>query len=102
MAVAEETDHDVEVILYMKDKPTREALERLVSILEDPVTDLVRRDSQFKKLALSEADVETAEQVVELLLDKPRLMQRPIVVSGDRAIIGRPKARVAEFLADAS
>ena len=98
MAVAEETEHDVEVVLYMKDKPTREVLEQLVEALEDPVTDLVRRDSQFKKLGLSERDVETDEQVIELLLEKPRLMQRPIVLAGDRAIIGRPKGRVAELL----
>jgi len=85
----------------MKEKPTRETLERLVSILEDPATDLVRRDSQFAKLGLTDDDVATPAQVVDLLLEKPRLMQRPIVVSGDRAIIGRPKARVAEFLSAA-
>ena len=83
----------------MKDKPTRETLEHLVSILEDPVTNLVRRDSQFKKLGMSDADVATAEQVIDVLLEKPRLMQRPIVVVGERAIIGRPKGRVAELLA---
>ena len=62
----------------------------------------MRRDSQFKKLGLGEADVETKEQIVNLLLDKPRLMQRPVVVMGERAIIGRPKARVLEFLSGCS
>lgn len=99
MAVAEESGNEIEVVLYMKDKPTRQTLEHLVSILEDPVTDLVRRDSQFAKLGMSDADVASAEQVIDVLLEKPRLMQRPIVVHGERAIIGRPKARVAEFLA---
>lgn len=86
------------MVEYLKERPDRATLEHLVSILEDPATDLVRRDSQFKKLGLSEADVETHEQIVNLLLDKPRLMQRPVVVMGERAIIGRPKARVLEFL----
>lgn len=86
------------MIEYLKERPDRATLEHLVSILEDSPTDLVRRDSQFKKLGLSEADVETNEQIVNLLLDKPRLMQRPVVVMGERAIIGRPKARVLEFL----
>ena len=99
MAVAEESGNEIEVVLYMKDKPTRQTLEHLVSILEDPVTDLVRRDSQFAKLGMSDADVASAEQVIDVLLEKPRLTQRPIVVHGERAIIGRPKARVAEFLA---
>jgi len=86
------------VVEYLKERPDRASLEHLLSILEDPATDLVRRDSQFKKLGLGEADVETKEQIVNLLLDKPRLMQRPVVVMGEGAIIGRPKARVLEFL----
>ena len=98
MAVAEGTCKDVNVVLYLKDKPRRQTLEHLVAILDDPVTDLIRRDSQFKKLGLREDDVQTGDQVIELLLEKPRLMQRPIVILGDRAIIGRPKARVIDFL----
>ncbi len=86
------------MVEYLKERPDRASLEHLLSILEDPATDLVRRDSQFKKLGLGEADVETKEQIVNLLLDKPRLMQRPVVVMGEGAIIGRPKARVLEFL----
>lgn len=42
-------------------------------------------------------DYPTAEQVADLLVEHPRLMQRPVLVRGDRAIIGRPKSRVEEF-----
>ena len=62
--------------------------------------DLVRKDSLFKKLGLDPADFETAEQVVDIIARHKMLMQRPVVVRGDRAIIGRPKDRVLEFLAD--
>ena len=44
--------------------------------------------------------METREQVVAVLAQHPRLLQRPVVIKGDRAIIGRPKERVAAFLAD--
>ena len=85
-------------MLYLKDKPTRETLQHIVSVLEDPVADLVRKDSQFRKLGLEEADYVEAGPVIDLLVAKPRLLQRPIVVKGDRAIIGRPKDRVRAFL----
>jgi arsenate reductase len=65
-----------------------------VSILEDPVADLVRKDSQFKKLGLDEADYVEAGPVIDLLVSKPRLLQRPIVVRNGKAIIGRPKDRI--------
>ncbi len=91
---------DADVVLYMKDPPDRATLERLVSILEDPVEDLVRKDSKFKQLDLDPDDyVGNPDAVVDLLVERKALMQRPVLVKGDRAIIGRPKDRIAEFLA---
>ena len=101
MAVAEEAGVEADVVLYMKTPPDRDALEHLVSILEDPVEDLVRKDSQFKKLNLNADDyVGNPDAVVELLSQRKALMQRPVVVRGNRAIVGRPKGRIAELLAD--
>ena len=69
--------------------------------LVDPVEDLVRKDSHFNNLGLDAPDyVGNAEAVIDLLVQQPRLLQRPIVVKGDKAIIGRPKDRVAAFLSE--
>ena len=51
----------------MKHPPDRETLERIVAILEDPVADLVRKDSQFEKLGLDAADYTEPGPVVDLL-----------------------------------
>ena len=99
MAVAEELGVEHDTVLYMKEPPDRETLEHIVSVLEDPVEDLVRKDSRFKKLELDPADyVDNPEAVVDVLLAHKALMQRPVVVKGDKAIIGRPKSRIAELL----
>lgn len=98
MGIASELGADAEIVIYQKTPPDRAALERIVAILEDPVTDLVRRDAQWAKLGLTDADAETPEQVVALLLQHKMLMQRPVVVKGDKAIIGRPKDRVRRLL----
>ena len=99
MAVAEELGVAHDTVLYMKEPPDRDALEHLVSILEDPVEDLVRKDSKFKKLELNPDDyVGNAEAVIDILLQHKALMQRPVVVKGDTAIIGRPKSRIADLL----
>ena len=90
---------DPDIVEYLKQNPDRATLEHIVAILDDPVGDLVRKDSLFKKLGLHAEDYTTPEAVVALLLERPRLLQRPVIVRGDRAIIGRPKSRVAEFLA---
>ncbi len=100
VGVADELGVDYELVKYMlkAQRPTREQLTELVEKLEDPTTDLVRRDAQFTKLGITDADVETPEQVIGILEQYPQLLQRPVLVRGDRAIIGRPKTRVPEFL----
>jgi arsenate reductase (glutaredoxin) len=67
-------------------------------VLEDPVADLVRKDSLFAKLGLDADDYTEAGPVIDLLLEHKALMQRPLIVTADRAIIGRPTSRVRELL----
>ena len=90
---------EYEVVLYIKTPPGREELEAIVAGLEDPVEDLVRKDSMFKKKEYNPDDyVGNPEAVVEILLKHKQLLQRPVVVKGKKAIIGRPKARIGAFL----
>ena len=78
----------------------RAGLEALLAILEDPPADLVRHDQRFKELGLDPKGYTTADAVVDLLVEHPELMQRPVLVSGGRAVIARPPAdKVAAFLA---
>jgi arsenate reductase len=98
VSIAQELGVDAEVVLYIKTPPDAATLRAIIAKLEDPVTDLVRRDSLWKKLGLTDADVATADQVVAVLVKHKQLLQRPIVVTPKRAIIGRPKERVRELL----
>jgi arsenate reductase (glutaredoxin) len=98
VSIANELGIEPEIIVYQKTPPDRAALTWLVEHLEDPVADLVRKDSQFAKLGLSAEDYTSPEAVVELLLKHKMLMQRPVVVRGDQAIIGRPKERIRQLL----
>lgn len=91
---------EVDVVRYLTTPLDEQALRDLVGKLEDPVADLVRKDATFAALGLTEGDLVTTDQVVQVLLEHPALMQRPVLVRGDRAIIGRPRDRVDAFLAD--
>lgn len=80
-------------------RPDRKTLERLVSILDGPVEDLVRKDAKFQKLGLKAEDfVGNAKAVVDVLEKHGELLQRPVIVRGNKAIIGRPRERVPAFL----
>lgn len=97
-AMTEAQGADVQVVEYLKTPLDREALLELIGKLEDAPADLVRKDAFFREQGLDADDYTTAGQVADLLVEHPRLMQRPVLVRGDRAIIGRPKERVAAFL----
>lgn len=97
MSIAEELGVDFDTVLYIKAPPDEATLRAIIAKLDDPVTDLVRRDSLWKKLGLTDADVVTEDQVVAVLLAHKQLMQRPLVVTAKRAIIGRPKDRVRQL-----
>ncbi len=98
MRIAEELGVEFDTVNYIQDPPDADTLRGIIAKLEDEPTALVRRDSKFKKLELTEDDVQSVDQVVEILVKHKQLLQRPVVVTADKAIVGRPKDRVRELL----
>ena len=95
---AQEAGVEVDVVRYLSEPLDADGLRNLLTMLEDEPSDLVRRDPAFRELGLTDDDVRTPEQVVAVLAEHPRLMQRPVLVRDGRAIIGRPSERVEPFL----
>lgn len=93
-------DRDVEfdVIEYLKNPLSREDLERFLELLAVEPAELVRKDKNFKELGLNADDYVTKEAVVAILLKHPNLMQRPVVVKGDQAILARPSSTIEALL----
>jgi arsenate reductase len=89
---------EADVVEYLKAPPDRAVLERILDAITDPPVALVRDDKRFKELGLRRADYETRDAVIDLLLEHPELMERPVVFRGDRAVIARPSEKVLELL----
>ena len=89
-------DHDV--VEYLQAPPDRAALERILDAVDAPSGELVRHDQRFEELGLSPSDYTTRDAVIELLLEHPELMQRPVVFRGERAVVARPSEKVLELL----
>jgi arsenate reductase len=89
---------EFDIVEYLKTPLHRTALDRIVAMLDTPAAELVRKDRRFEALQLRPADYVSAEDVVALLLKYPELMQRPVVVKGDKAVIARPPERMLPLL----
>jgi arsenate reductase len=96
--ILDERGERYDIVDYLVAPPDRQTLEGLVARLDAAPGALFRRDARFSGLGLSEADYTTAEQVVGLLLEHPELLERPVVVRGERAIVARPPERVLDLL----
>ena len=60
--------------------------------------ELVRKDKRFKDLGLNADDYTSKQQVVDILLEHPALMERPVIIKGKKAVIARPSEKVEELL----
>ncbi len=87
-----------DVVEYRKQPLTRAEFERILDAVPDEPAELVRKDKRFAELGLSEADYQTREQVIDVLLEHPELMQRPVVFHGADARICRPSEIVLDLL----
>ena len=87
-----------DTVEYLTTPPDRDELVRVLGLLPDPPADLVRKDKNFEELGLDPGDYTNVDAVAELLAKHPVLMQRPVVIRGDRAIVSRPSDKVLELL----
>jgi arsenate reductase len=98
LGILEDRGVEPEVVLYKQAPPDRATLEKIVAAIDVEPSKLVRRDPEFKESGLTPDDVATAGQVVDVLLAHPALMERPVVVKGDRVVLGRPPENVEALL----
>ena len=98
LEILRERDVAFDVVEYLKAPPDRATLERMLDLLPNPPADLVRKDKRFRELGLDPGAYETRDAVIEVLLAHPELMQRPVVVIDDRAVLARPSDKVLELL----
>jgi arsenate reductase len=88
----------VDVVRYLETPPTAAELRAILAKLEDDPARLVRRE-RWDELGVTADDIATPEGVIDVLTRHPALMERPLIVTADRAFIGRPTERVSDFFA---
>lgn len=96
LALLEQAGADVQVRRYLDDPLDGEELRGLIARLDGKLSDLVRaNETEWKSLG---ADREDESQVVAAILAHPRILQRPILDNGERAVIGRPPEAITSLL----
>ncbi|MFC0604364.1 arsenate reductase (glutaredoxin) [Winogradskyella pulchriflava] len=97
LAILEESNQEFDVVKYLEDKLTVADLEAIISKLSIKPLDLVRKNeaiwkSDYKGKTLSDKDI------IEAMISHPKLIERPIVVNGKKATIGRPPESIKNII----
>ena len=93
----EEKGIDAEVVKYLENVPTKEEIQAVLKMLAIDARALMRtKEDVYKELNLKEEHSE--EALIEAMVANPKLIERPIVIKGNRAVIGRPIEKVIELL----
>ncbi len=97
LQLLQQNDKIPEIIEYLQTPPSREELIQIIKMLGITPRDLLRTTEQAYIDAKLDDSV-TNDLIIDAICKFPILLQRPIVVSGKRAIIGRPPSRVLEII----
>ena len=98
IGILKDNGADFELIKYYENPLNVDELRRLVSKLGIAPRDLLRKGEQvYRDLGLAKRDLPD-DELIRLMVDNPDLIQRPIVVSGNKAVLGRPPENVDELL----
>jgi arsenate reductase len=95
--IIKEKGKEVNIIEYLKTPPTKNELIAIIKKLGIPARDLVRKSEQDYKDHFKGKDL-SDEEWIEAMVKYPKLIERPIVINGDKAVIGRPPEKVLEIL----
>jgi len=89
---------DVDAVDYYTDPISKTKLRELLRKMKLPARELLRtKEEIYRTLSLGERDL-SDDEIVDLMVKHPDLMQRPIVEKGSRAILARPAERLKEIL----
>ncbi len=99
LALITDAGVDPTVRRYLDDPPSADELREVLARLDVSPWELVRfGEQEARDLGLRQRPREDPDGWIEVLVAHPRLIERPIVIDGDRAIVGRPPANVEPLL----
>jgi arsenate reductase len=97
LSLLENSGKDFEVLKYLDEPISEEILKNIISLLGIKPLELVRKNeaiwkSDFKTKTLSDAEI------IKLMIAHPKLIERPIVINGQKAVIGRPPQDILNII----
>ncbi len=98
MQILEQNDIETDVVEYLKQPPTANELKHILELLALEPRQLMRQhEAPYKELNLADESLDR-DTLIQAMIDHPILIERPIVIHGNKAVIGRPPEKILEII----
>ena len=85
------------IIKYLEETPSLENLHKIINLLKIKPIELVRQNEKIWKEHFKNSNL-SDDELIKIMVDNPILIERPIVINGNKAIVGRPPSKILEII----
>jgi len=97
LKILEDSGKEFQIVKYLENVPSEKELKNLINQLGIQPIDLVRKNEAIWKSDYKGKDLSNAE-IIKAMVEYPKLIERPIVINGDNALIGRPPESILDII----
>jgi arsenate reductase (glutaredoxin) len=97
LEILNENESEVEIVDYQQNPPTKDELLNILNMLKLTPLEIIRKGENIFKENFKGKNL-SDDEWIDAMLKYPKLIERPIVVNGDKAVIGRPPENVLSIL----
>ena len=97
LQILEASGKPFEIVQYLKEVPSFDELKSIINLLGISPMELVRKNEAIWKENFKGKDL-SDDQIIQAMIDNPKLIERPIVINNDQAVVGRPPEKIQQII----
>tara|TARA_B110000240_G_scaffold169548_1_gene192592 strand:+ start:153 stop:494 length:342 start_codon:yes stop_codon:yes gene_type:complete len=97
LAILENSNKKFEIVRYLDDIPSAETLTEIIKLLGIPPIQLVRKTEKVWKENYKGKELSDSE-IIKAMIQNPKLIERPIIINNNKAVIGRPQENIISII----
>ncbi|GAA3574423.1 arsenate reductase (glutaredoxin) [Snuella lapsa] len=97
LQILEQSGKPFEIVKYLEDTPSIDELKNIINLLNIAPIDLIRKNETIWKTSFKGKQL-SDDEIIKAMVDNPKLIERPIVINGNEAVIGRPPELIKGIL----
>jgi arsenate reductase len=97
LELLQKSGKDFEIVKYLEAIPTKSELKNIITLLGIKPIELVRKNESIWKENFKGKNLSDSE-IIEAMVNHPKLIERPIIINGNKAVIGRPTERILDII----